>query len=80
MPELMDPTWARGCCVGAVREGRVRLTAGLSPPSAQGIYSCFSGVQSLASPAHPPSPDLTAGSAHASVLKMLQAARDHNFL
>ncbi|XP_062937135.1 glutamate receptor ionotropic, NMDA 2C isoform X1 [Cynocephalus volans] len=42
----------------------------------RGIYSCFSGVQSLASPARPPSPDLTDGSAQASVLKMLQAARD----
>uniref|UniRef100_A0A8C4MVW8 Glutamate receptor n=1 Tax=Equus asinus asinus TaxID=83772 RepID=A0A8C4MVW8_EQUAS len=42
----------------------------------RGIYSCFSGVQSLASPARPPSPDLTADSAQASVLKMLQAARD----
>ncbi|XP_067572966.1 glutamate receptor ionotropic, NMDA 2C isoform X2 [Pseudorca crassidens] len=42
----------------------------------RGIYSCFSGVQSLASPARPPSPDLTAGSAQVSVLKMLQAARD----
>ncbi|XP_051687528.2 glutamate receptor ionotropic, NMDA 2C isoform X2 [Oryctolagus cuniculus] len=42
----------------------------------RGIYSCFSGVQSLPSPARPPSPDLTAGSAQASVLKMLQAARD----
>ncbi|XP_058417526.1 glutamate receptor ionotropic, NMDA 2C isoform X1 [Diceros bicornis minor] len=42
----------------------------------RGIYSCFSGVQTLASPARPPSPDLTAGSAQASVLKMLQAARD----
>ncbi|XP_054988970.1 glutamate receptor ionotropic, NMDA 2C isoform X1 [Sorex araneus] len=42
----------------------------------RGIYSCFSGVQSLASPARPPSPDLTASSAQASVLKMLQAARD----
>ncbi|XP_057571509.1 glutamate receptor ionotropic, NMDA 2C isoform X2 [Hippopotamus amphibius kiboko] len=42
----------------------------------RGIYSCFSGVQSLASPARLPSPDLTAGSAQASVLKMLQAARD----
>ncbi|XP_074199742.1 glutamate receptor ionotropic, NMDA 2C isoform X1 [Camelus bactrianus] len=42
----------------------------------RGIYSCFSGVQSLASPARQPSPDLTAGSAQASVLKMLQAARD----
>ncbi|KAL1779233.1 glutamate receptor ionotropic, NMDA 2C isoform X1 [Sigmodon hispidus] len=41
----------------------------------RGIYSCFNGVQSLPSPA-PPSPDLTAGSAQASVLKMLQAARD----
>ncbi|XP_057392924.1 glutamate receptor ionotropic, NMDA 2C isoform X2 [Balaenoptera acutorostrata] len=42
----------------------------------RGIYSCFSGVQSLASPARPPSPDLTAGPAQVSVLKMLQAARD----
>ncbi|XP_040845377.1 glutamate receptor ionotropic, NMDA 2C [Ochotona curzoniae] len=43
----------------------------------RGIYSCFSGVQSLASPAPPPSPDLTAGSAaQANVLKMLQTARD----
>ncbi|XP_025715718.2 glutamate receptor ionotropic, NMDA 2C [Callorhinus ursinus] len=42
----------------------------------RGIYSCFSGVQSLASPVRPPSPDLTAGSAQANVLKMLQAARD----
>ncbi|XP_006886291.1 PREDICTED: glutamate receptor ionotropic, NMDA 2C isoform X1 [Elephantulus edwardii] len=42
----------------------------------RGIYSCFSGVQSLASPVRPPSPDLTASSAQASVLKMLQAARD----
>ncbi|XP_006869659.1 PREDICTED: glutamate receptor ionotropic, NMDA 2C [Chrysochloris asiatica] len=42
----------------------------------RGIYSCFSGVQSLARPSQPPSPDLTASSAQASVLKMLQAARD----
>ncbi|XP_036853338.1 glutamate receptor ionotropic, NMDA 2C isoform X2 [Manis javanica] len=42
----------------------------------RGIYSCFGGVQNLASPARPPSPDLTASSAQASVLKMLQAARD----
>uniref|UniRef100_A0A8C2USP6 Glutamate receptor n=1 Tax=Chinchilla lanigera TaxID=34839 RepID=A0A8C2USP6_CHILA len=42
----------------------------------RGIYSCFGGVQSLASPARQASPDLTAGSAQASVLKMLQAARD----
>ncbi|KAM4843527.1 glutamate receptor ionotropic, NMDA 2C isoform 2-T2 [Thomomys bottae] len=42
----------------------------------RGIYSCFNGVQTLASPARAPSPDLTAGSAQASVLKMLQAARD----
>ncbi|XP_004592993.2 glutamate receptor ionotropic, NMDA 2C [Ochotona princeps] len=43
----------------------------------RGIYSCFSGVQSLASPVPPPSPDLTAGSAaQANVLKMLQTARD----
>ncbi|XP_073901295.1 glutamate receptor ionotropic, NMDA 2C isoform X2 [Castor canadensis] len=42
----------------------------------RGIYSCFNGVQSLASPSRPPSPDLTASSAQAGVLKMLQAARD----
>uniref|UniRef100_A0A8C5LJA8 Glutamate receptor n=1 Tax=Jaculus jaculus TaxID=51337 RepID=A0A8C5LJA8_JACJA len=42
----------------------------------RGIYSCFNGVQSLASPTRPPSPDLTAESAQASVLKMLQAARE----
>ncbi|XP_055244988.2 glutamate receptor ionotropic, NMDA 2C isoform X6 [Gorilla gorilla gorilla] len=42
----------------------------------RGIYSCFSGVQSLASPPRQASPDLTASSAQASVLKMLQAARD----
>ncbi|KAM8776445.1 glutamate receptor ionotropic, NMDA 2C isoform 1-T1 [Rhynchonycteris naso] len=42
----------------------------------RGIYSCFGGVQSLASPVRQPSPDLTANSAQASVLKMLQAARD----
>ncbi|XP_058140663.1 glutamate receptor ionotropic, NMDA 2C isoform X2 [Dasypus novemcinctus] len=42
----------------------------------RGIYSCFGGVQSPSSPAPPPSPDLPAGAAQASVLKMLQAARD----
>ncbi|XP_077019107.1 glutamate receptor ionotropic, NMDA 2C isoform X2 [Tamandua tetradactyla] len=42
----------------------------------RGVYSCFGGVQSPSSPAPPPSPDLTASSAQASVLKMLQAARD----
>ncbi|XP_070250635.1 glutamate receptor ionotropic, NMDA 2C isoform X4 [Myotis yumanensis] len=42
----------------------------------RGIYSCFGGVQSPASPARPPSPDPSASSAQASVLKMLQAARD----
>ncbi|XP_051851117.1 glutamate receptor ionotropic, NMDA 2C isoform X2 [Antechinus flavipes] len=41
----------------------------------RGIYSCFSGVQSLGSPTRAPSPDLTAGSAQANVLKMLQAAK-----
>ncbi|CAK6438497.1 unnamed protein product [Pipistrellus nathusii] len=43
----------------------------------RGIYSCFGGVQSLASPARPPSPAASAGSAsaQASVLQMLQAAR-----
>nr|XP_020858245.1 glutamate receptor ionotropic, NMDA 2C isoform X4 [Phascolarctos cinereus] len=40
----------------------------------RGIYSCFSGVQNL-SPTRSPSPDLTAGSAQANVLKMLQAAK-----
>ncbi|XP_037664895.1 glutamate receptor ionotropic, NMDA 2C [Choloepus didactylus] len=42
----------------------------------RGVYSCFSGVQGPTSPAPPPSPDLPASSAQASVLKMLQAARD----
>ncbi|XP_074080725.1 glutamate receptor ionotropic, NMDA 2C isoform X1 [Macrotis lagotis] len=41
----------------------------------RGIYSCFSGVQNLSSPMRSPSPDLTAGSAQANVLKMLQAAK-----
>ncbi|XP_068932584.1 glutamate receptor ionotropic, NMDA 2C [Petaurus breviceps papuanus] len=41
----------------------------------RGIYSCFSGVQNLSSPTRSPSPDLTAGSAQANVLKMLQAAK-----
>ncbi|XP_068770299.1 glutamate receptor ionotropic, NMDA 2C [Struthio camelus] len=42
----------------------------------RGIYSCFSGVQTLASPVRAPTPDVTAGSAQANVLKMLQAAKD----
>ncbi|XP_069728696.1 glutamate receptor ionotropic, NMDA 2C isoform X2 [Phaenicophaeus curvirostris] len=42
----------------------------------RGIYSCFSGVQTLASPARAPTPDVTASSAQANVLKMLQAAKD----
>ncbi|NXX98932.1 NMDE3 protein, partial [Centropus bengalensis] len=42
----------------------------------RGIYSCFMGVQTLASPARAPTPDVTAGSAQANVLKMLQAAKD----
>lgn len=62
--------------LGGGRSPRGVVTHGCLLPAAQGIYSCFSGVQSLASPARPPSPDLTAGSAQASVLKMLQAARD----
>ena len=80
-PGLMLPTWAWGVGRGAWGVGRSRKggrrsrRVGLLPP-AQGIYSCFSGVQSLASPARPPSPDLTAGPAQVSVLKMLQAARD----
>uniref|UniRef100_F6PSD1 Glutamate receptor ionotropic, NMDA 2C n=1 Tax=Monodelphis domestica TaxID=13616 RepID=F6PSD1_MONDO len=41
----------------------------------RGIYSCFSGVQNLSSPTRSASPDLTAGSAQANVLKMLQAAK-----
>ncbi|XP_062448092.1 LOW QUALITY PROTEIN: glutamate receptor ionotropic, NMDA 2C, partial [Rhea pennata] len=42
----------------------------------RGIYSCFNGVQTLASPVRAPTPDVTAGSAQANVLKMLQAAKD----
>ncbi|XP_067164213.1 glutamate receptor ionotropic, NMDA 2C [Apteryx mantelli] len=42
----------------------------------RGIYSCFNGVQTLASPVRVPTPDVTAGSAQANVLKMLQAAKD----
>lgn len=80
-PGLMLPTWVWGVGRGAWgvgqsrKGGRRSRRVGLLPP-VQGIYSCFSGVQSLASPARPPSPDLTAGSAQVSVLKMLQAARD----
>lgn len=44
--------------------------------SPQGIYSCFSGVQTLPSPGRAPTPDVTASSAQANVLKMLQAAKD----
>lgn len=61
---------------GRSRRGGRRSRHVCPLPTAQGIYSCFSGVQSLASPARPPSPDVTASSAQASVLKMLQAARD----
>ncbi|KAM6111369.1 glutamate receptor ionotropic, NMDA 2C [Pterocles gutturalis] len=42
----------------------------------RGIYSCFSGVQTLASPGRAPTPDITASSAQANVLKMLQAAKE----
>ncbi|NWR66226.1 NMDE3 protein, partial [Bucorvus abyssinicus] len=42
----------------------------------RGIYSCFSGVQTLASPRRAPTPDVTANSAQANVLKMLQAAKE----
>lgn len=50
---------------------------GVSPPfSLQGIYSCFSGVQTLGSPGRAPTPDVTASSAQANVLKMLQAAKE----
>ncbi|NWZ46768.1 NMDE3 protein, partial [Haliaeetus albicilla] len=42
----------------------------------RGIYSCFSGVQTLVSPRRAPTPDVTANSAQANVLKMLQAAKE----
>ncbi|XP_065549555.1 glutamate receptor ionotropic, NMDA 2C [Lathamus discolor] len=42
----------------------------------RGIYSCFNGVQSLVSPGRAPTPDVTASSAQANVLKMLQAAKE----
>uniref|UniRef100_A0A8D2LC16 Glutamate receptor n=1 Tax=Varanus komodoensis TaxID=61221 RepID=A0A8D2LC16_VARKO len=42
----------------------------------QGIYSCFNGVQNLESPARIHKPDVTANSAQANVLKMLQAAKN----
>ncbi|XP_042303490.1 glutamate receptor ionotropic, NMDA 2C [Sceloporus undulatus] len=41
----------------------------------RGIYSCFNGVQNLESPARVHKPDVTANSAQANVLKMLQAAK-----
>ncbi|XP_011857917.1 PREDICTED: glutamate receptor ionotropic, NMDA 2C [Mandrillus leucophaeus] len=40
----------------------------------RGIYSCFSGVQSLASPPQQPSPDLTASNVELSLLLALRAA------
>nr|XP_033816875.1 glutamate receptor ionotropic, NMDA 2C [Geotrypetes seraphini] len=40
------------------------------------IYSCFSGIQNLESPVQTHTPDVTASSAQANVLKMLQAAKD----
>ncbi|XP_071620506.1 glutamate receptor ionotropic, NMDA 2C isoform X2 [Heliangelus exortis] len=42
----------------------------------RGIYSCFSGVQTLGSPGRVSTPDVTASSAQANVLKMLQAAKE----
>ncbi|NXG69248.1 NMDE3 protein, partial [Baryphthengus martii] len=42
----------------------------------RGIYSCFSGVQTMVSPKREPTPDITANSAQANVLKMLQAAKE----
>uniref|UniRef100_A0A8D2Q4Y4 Glutamate receptor n=1 Tax=Varanus komodoensis TaxID=61221 RepID=A0A8D2Q4Y4_VARKO len=42
----------------------------------RGIYSCFNGVQNLESPARIHKPDVTANSAQANVLKMLQAAKN----
>lgn len=42
----------------------------------QGIYSCFNGVQNLESPVRVYKPDVTANSAQANVLKMLQAAKN----
>uniref|UniRef100_A0A8B9EWI8 Glutamate receptor n=1 Tax=Amazona collaria TaxID=241587 RepID=A0A8B9EWI8_9PSIT len=42
----------------------------------RGIYSCFNGVQSPVSPGRAPTPDVTASSAQANVLKMLQAAKE----
>ncbi|XP_033374674.1 glutamate receptor ionotropic, NMDA 2C [Parus major] len=42
----------------------------------RGIYSCFNGVQTLSSPGRVPTPDVTASSAQANVLKMLQAAKE----
>ncbi|XP_032640967.1 glutamate receptor ionotropic, NMDA 2C [Chelonoidis abingdonii] len=42
----------------------------------RGIYSCFNGVQNLESPVRVRTPNVTANSAQANVLKMLQAAKD----
>uniref|UniRef100_A0A670XVL7 Glutamate receptor n=1 Tax=Pseudonaja textilis TaxID=8673 RepID=A0A670XVL7_PSETE len=42
----------------------------------RGIYSCFNGVQNLESPVRVYKPDVTANSAQANVLKMLQAAKN----
>ncbi|NWT03600.1 NMDE3 protein, partial [Mionectes macconnelli] len=42
----------------------------------RGIYSCFNGVQTMGSPGRAPTPDVTASSAQANVLKMLQAAKE----
>ncbi|XP_033623312.1 glutamate receptor ionotropic, NMDA 2C [Fukomys damarensis] len=42
----------------------------------RGIYSCFGGVQNLASPARQPSPDLTAGLQGSSGAKLQQCAVD----
>ncbi|XP_077184004.1 glutamate receptor ionotropic, NMDA 2C isoform X2 [Paroedura picta] len=42
----------------------------------RGIYSCFNGVQNPESPVRVHKPDVTANSAQANVLKMLQAAKN----
>ncbi|XP_059804936.1 glutamate receptor ionotropic, NMDA 2C-like isoform X3 [Hypanus sabinus] len=42
----------------------------------RGVYSCFSGVQVVPSPLHIASPIISSNFSQASVLKMLQAAKD----